>query len=241
MPTYNERGNLEPMVERLRGLGLPNLSLLVVDDNSPDGTGGVADELALRYPDFMRVIHRPGKLGLGTAYVRGFLWALERNIDLVVTMDADFSHPPEALKTLLTLAQEYDVVTGSRFAKGSSLDKRWGAIRRLLSWGGNIFARRITGVPVVDATGGFRCYRRAVLEAIGPASVRSNGYAFQVEMAYLSHCLGFSITEYPIHFGERTQGKSKMSLRVVAEAFWRVLELRLRARIAYRPAGKAIP
>ena len=136
MPTYNERGNLEPMVERLRGLGLPNLSLLVVDDNSPDGTGGVADELALRYPDFMRVIHRPGKLGLGTAYVRGFLWALERNIDLVVTMDADFSHPPEALKTLLTLAQEYDVVTGSRFAKGSSLDKRWGAIRRLLSWGG---------------------------------------------------------------------------------------------------------
>ncbi len=230
MPTYNERGCIEPMIEELRALALPGLSVLVVDDNSPDGTGALADELAVRYPDFVSVMHRPGKKGLGAAYKAGFRWALDHGAARVFEMDADFSHPVSAVPRMLEIAERCDFVVGSRFTGGASLGERWGAGRRLLSWAGNAYSRELTGVPVVDATAGFTCIRREVLEAVNLASIKSEGFAFQVELKYLSHRKGFRICEIPIHFGQRRDGKSKMSLGIMLEAFWRVVELRLRRR-----------
>ena len=227
MPTYNERANLEAMIKRLQSLAIPNFSVLIIDDNSPDGTGELADRLAAEH-DFVSVMHRPGKMGLGTAYVTGFQRALERGADYVISMDADFSHPPETLPVFIEKAQTYDVVVGSRYAKGGRLDERWGWQRRLLSWGGNTYARTITGVPLRDVTAGFKCFTKRVLLAIDLPKVTSQGFAFQVELSYLCHRKGFTMVEVPIYFQERTEGKSKMSLRIVLEAFWRVLELRTR-------------
>ena len=228
MPTYNERANLEAMVQRLLGLRIAGLVLLVIDDNSPDGTGQIADDLAQRSPGVVSVIHRPSKMGLGTAYVAGFRWALEHGAQYIIAIDADFSHPPEIVPIFLEKVQGCDVVVGSRYVEGGSLDRSWGLRRRLLSWGGNFFARSIAGLPVRDVTGGFRCFRREALVGIDFESMKSEGFAFQVELAYLCHRRGFRVVETPIHFMERTRGESKMSWRIVWEAFWRVLELRLR-------------
>lgn len=228
VPTYNERENLPVLVSRLRSLGIPGLSLLIADDNSPDGTGQLADELAAADPTFVEVLHRPRKMGLGPAYIHGFQVALERGADYVIQMDADFSHPVEKIPDLLEKVRDYDVVIGSRYVPGSSLDERWGPKRRVLSGGGNAFARVMTGLPCRDVTGGFRCYRRAVLQAIDWSKVKSTGFVFQVETAYMAHRAGARFAEVPIHFTDRTAGASKMSLRIVWEAFWRVWDLRFR-------------
>lgn len=228
IPTYNERTNLEAMVPRLQALAVPGLRLLVVDDNSPDGTGRLADELTARHPDFVSAIHRPGKLGMGTAYVEGFQRALDLGADFIVSMDADFSHPPEKLPVLIEQCAEYDVAIGSRFAPGGSLDKRWGITRQILSRGGNSYARLVTGLPLHDLTGGYKCFRRKVLETIDLSSLKSSGFVFQVEINYACHRHGFRLVEVPIYFAERSHGASKMSLQIIWEAFWRVLELRTR-------------
>lgn len=229
VPTYNERENLPELVRRVKALGIPGLQLLIMDDNSPDGTGKLADELAAADPEFLAVEHRPGKMGLGPAYIHGYRLALERGADYVIQMDADFSHPVEKIPVLLEKIRDYDVVIGSRYTTGSSLDDHWGPRRRALSGGGNTFARLMTGLPFRDVTGGFRCYRRSVLQAIEWAKVKSTGFVFQVETAYMAYKTGARFCETPIHFADRTAGASKMSLKIVWEAFWRVWDLRFRA------------
>lgn len=228
LPTYNEAENLPRMVEALFGLGIEGLSIIVVDDNSPDGTGRIADDLAARYPGRVSVIHRPGKLGLGTAYVAGFTQALADGADYVVEMDADFSHPPETLHTFLELMRDYDVAVGSRYAPGGRLDERWSRWRRFLSWGGNVYARIITGLHVRDTTAGFKCFRATALAGIDLQRVRSDGYAFQVEMAYVCQRKGYRVAEVPIVFLDRTYGKSKMSMNIILEAAWRVWQIKFR-------------
>lgn len=228
MPTYNEAENLPRMVEALFNLGIPGLSIIVVDDNSPDGTGAIADELAARHAGRVSVIHRPGKMGLGTAYVTGFRRALADGADYVVEMDADFSHPPSTLHTFLELINDYDVVVGSRYVPGGRLDERWSFFRRFLSWGGNVYARAITGLRVRDTTAGFKCFRASALAGIDLGRIRSDGYAFQIEMAYACQRLGYRVCEVPIVFLDRAQGKSKMSGRIIREAAWRVWQIRLR-------------
>ncbi len=228
LPTYNEAENLPRMVEALVSLDIPGLSMLVVDDNSPDGTGAVADQLALQYPGRFSVIHRTGKLGLGSAYVAGFTRALEEGADYVVEMDSDFSHPPETLHRFLALMPDYDVVVGSRYTKGGRLDPRWSPLRRFISWGGNLYARLITGLTVRDATAGFKCFRASALRGIDLKRIRSDGYAFQVEMAYICKRNGYRVKEIPIEFLDRTLGRSKMSGRIFAEAAWRVWQIRFR-------------
>lgn len=228
VPTYNERNNLSAIVEALLSLPVPGLAMLVVDDNSPDGTGQLADELATQHPGFVNVIHREGKLGLGTAYTKGFHWALDRDAQYIIEMDADFSHPPQTILTFMEKIKDYDLVIGSRYAPGGRLDERWGAFRRLLSWGGNTYARLVTGLPIRDVTAGFNCFRREVLTSIDLEKVRSEGYAFQIELHYACYRKGFRLGEVPIYFQERIYGKSKMSLKIVLEAFWRVLEMKAR-------------
>ncbi|MBM2826389.1 MAG: putative glycosyltransferase, partial [Dehalococcoidia bacterium] len=226
MPTYNEASNLPMMVQGLLALGLDGLHLLVVDDSSPDGTGEIADDMAAAHPGFMDVIHRSGKQGLGTAYVAGFRWALAAGADYIIEMDADFSHPLEALSRFMEAIQRCDVVVGSRYASGGGVDPRWSWRRKLLSRLGNLYAQWVTGLDVQDVTAGFKCFRREVLERLDLSRVRSNGYAFQVEMAYACHKKGFRVREVPIQFLDRTYGSSKMSLAIVWEALWRVWEIR---------------
>lgn len=225
IPTYNEVENLPLIVERLLSLPLSALSILVIDDNSPDGTGALADELAARYEDQFSVIHRSGKLGLGTAYITGFKKMLERGVDFIAQMDADFSHEPEKLPEFFETIQHCDLVLGSRYIKGGSLDRDWPAWRKGLSNFGNIYSRTILRMPIKDLTGGYRLWRRETLAAIPWDRVRSNGYIFQVETAYLTHKLGFAIKEVPIYFAERTHGKSKMNLSIQVEAALRVWSL----------------
>jgi len=231
IPTYNEADNLPAMFGELMALGMPQLQLLVVDDNSPDGTGRIADELAARHPEQLHVIHRTGKLGLGTAYVQGFRYALEQGADLVVQMDADFSHSPTYIPQFLAATENCDVVVGSRYVAGGQLDERWGWGRYLLSWWANsIYTRFILGLKVRDATAGFKCWRRSTLEGIGLDRVRSNGYVFQVEMAYLTEKLGFRFLELPIYFEDRRIGRSKMTVPVKIEAAMRTWQIRWRHR-----------
>lgn len=226
IPTYNEAENLPKLVSALFGLGLENLSLLIVDDNSPDGTGKLADEMALVHPDRVQVLHRAGKMGLGTAYVSGFRHLLEQNqVEAIGQMDCDFSHPPEKLPEMLAALQGCDVVIGSRYVMGGSVDVRWPLWRRSLSAFGNFYARTILRLPLRDVTGGFRLYRRQVVQGLPLERVRSNGYAFQVEMAYLLHRLGFTWREVPIYFADRRWGQSKMSFRIQREAALRVWQL----------------
>ena len=228
LPTFNEASNLAPMVHALLGLPLDSLHILVIDDHSQDGTGAIADELSAQQPDQVSVLHRPGKLGLGTAYVTGFKWALERGADCIVQMDCDFSHSPDYLPGFVKRIHEFDVVVGSRYAPGGKLDPRWSGWRYLLSWWANsVWVRAILGLQVRDATAGFKCWSRRALERINLENVRSNGYVFQVEMAHLSEQAGFSILEWPIYFEDRRIGKSKMSVPIKLEAAWRVLEIRL--------------
>jgi len=221
LPTYNERENLEPMV---RALGETGVSVLVIDDNSPDGTGQLADRLTAEL-DHVEVLHRPRKEGLGPAYLAGFERALASGADLIIEMDADFSHDPSDVLRLIQAASEADIVLGSRYVDGGSI-RNWGRLRRFVSAGGSSYARHILGVHVRDLTGGFKCFRREVLEAINLGAVRSNGYAFQIEMSFWAWKRGFRIVEIPILFVDRTEGQSKMSKRIVREAVWMVWRLR---------------
>jgi dolichol-phosphate mannosyltransferase len=231
LPTYDERENLEAMVEALGAVRertpVPG-DVLVIDDNSPDGTGAIADELARDRP-WLQVLHRPAKRGLGRAYLAGFRWALERDYAYILEMDCDFSHDPESVPSLLDAAiAGGDLVLGSRYVPGGGV-RDWGLSRRLISAGGCLYARTILGVKVRDLTGGFKCFRRAVLERIPLDDVDAQGYMFQIEMTYRAIRDGFTVVEVPITFADRMRGGSKMSRRIVLEAVRRVPELRLAA------------
>jgi dolichol-phosphate mannosyltransferase len=227
IPTYNEAINL-PQIVPIALAQDPRLDVLVVDDNSPDGTGKIADELARANPR-IHTIHREGKLGLGTAYIVGFKWALERQYDFVFEMDADFSHDPAHLKEFLKAIEDADVVLGSRYLNGKVTVVNWPMGRLMLSYLANIYARMFTGLRIWDLTGGFKCFRRRVLETIDLSQVVSNGYAFQIEMSVRAWRKGFKIREIPIVFVDRTLGQSKMNKAIVREAVWKVPRLRLMA------------
>jgi dolichol-phosphate mannosyltransferase len=219
IPTYNEIENLEIIVGRTRA-AVPEADILVADDNSPDGTGAVADQLAAK-DDHVHVMHRAGKQGLGAAYVAGFAWAREHTYDAVVEMDADGSHAPEELSKLLDQLRTADMVLGSRWVKGGTV-VNWPKRRFALSQGGNLYVRMALGMPIKDATGGYRAYRREVLEKIEVEEVASQGYCFQVDLVWRAYRNGFRVVEVPITFAERERGQSKMSSSVVREALWRV-------------------
>lgn len=225
LPTYNEAENLPRMVGALLALD-PPVNVLVVDDNSPDGTGRIADLLAAEHPGRVRVIHRTSKTGLGDAYIAGFREALASGAERIFEMDADFSHPVEAVPAMLRLAEEYDVVVGSRYVRGGQLDVRWSPLRRFVSWGGNVYSRLVTGLQVHDTTAGFKCFRREALERIPLGEVRSQGYNFQIEMAMRCQRAGLRVAEYPIFFRERDAGASKMTPGIALEALWRLWQLR---------------
>jgi len=231
MPTYNEANNLPAIVAEIFALGLEKLAILVVDDASPDGTGRIADELAQQYAGQLHVMHRPGKLGLGTAYVQGFKWAMQQGAQYIISMDADFSHSPAYLPKMLAAMSDYDVVIGSRYAPGGRLDEKWGVGRRFLSWWANsVWVRFLLGTHIADATAGFRCWRASALQAVGLDNIHSSGYVFEVELTYIAERLGLRILEIPIYFEERRLGSSKMDFRIQMEAAWRVLEIRWRYR-----------
>ena len=227
IPTYNEAMNLGTLVPQVLAQD-PRLEVLVVDDNSPDGTGQLAAALAQQNPR-VQVLHREGKRGLGTAYITGFRWALERGYDYVFEMDADFSHDPAHLKDFLNAVGEADLVLGSRYLGGKVTVVNWPMGRLVLSYSANIYARWLTGLRIWDLTGGFKCFRRRVLETIDLSRVRSNGYAFQIEMSVRAWRKGFRLKEIPIVFVDRTEGDSKMSRGIVREAIWMVPRLRLMA------------
>ena len=235
IPTYNEADNLPALVAELLALNVSGLAVLVVDDNSPDGTGQVADVLAGRFPGVVSVRHRPEKQGLGRAYVDGFQRGLAAGADFIIQMDADFSHPPEAIPTMLDLMRDYDVVVGSRYVAGGRLDERWSWWRRLLSWWANeVWSRTILRLKTRDITAGFKCWRRAALLGIGLERVACNGYAFQVEMAFLTERLGYRVKEIPIYFEDRRIGQSKMSVPVKLQGAVDVFRIWLRHRRATR-------
>ncbi len=235
IPTYNEATNLPTLIAELVALNVPGLAVLIVDDNSPDGTGQVADTLARRFPGIVHVHHRPHKEGLGRAYLDGFGRALKMGADYIIQMDADFSHPPRAIPLMLAEIQHCDAVVGSRYVPGGELDERWSWWRRFLSWFANeIWSRRILRLQSRDITAGFKCWRRAALLGIGLDRVQSNGYTFQVEMAYLSERLGYRIKEIPIRFEDRRIGKSKMSTQVKIQGALDVLGMRWRHRNVQR-------
>lgn len=226
IPTYNEVENLPVIVSALFNLSLPGLNILIVDDNSPDGTGEKADQLAQDYPGKLSVLHRRGKEGLGKAYIEGFQYALDHDAEVIGMMDADLSHPPDRLPAMLEALKQADVVIGSRYVPGGSVDQNWAFWRKALSWFGNAYARTILDLPIRDATGGFRMWRRSALEAIPFRNALSNGYVFQVEMNYLAKLAHLKFAEVPIYFAERTKGNSKMSLNIQVEAAARVWQLR---------------
>lgn len=226
-PTYNERDNLERLVPAILAQD-PRIEILVVDDASPDGTGEIADRLAAAEPR-LHVLHRAGKLGLGTAYLEGFRWGLEQGYDWLFEMDADFSHDPAHLPQFLDALERHDVVLGSRYLRGRVTVVNWPITRLLLSYFANVYARLVTGLPVADATGGFKAFRRDVLQAIRLDRVESEGYAFQIELTMRAWKRGFRIVEIPIVFVDRTSGESKMSKRIIREAVWKVWKLRFLA------------
>ena len=225
MPTYNERDNIEPMLRALGEVLGPDDRVLVIDDASPDGTGELADRLAEEL-GFVDVLHRPRKEGLGPAYLAGFRRALDAGAELILELDCDFSHDPADVPRLIAVVEHADVVLGSRYVTGGGVEN-WGLIRRAISAGGSLYARLVLGVPVRDLTGGFKCFRRAVLEAIPLDQVRSRGYAFQIELTYRAIRKGFRVEEVPIRFVDRAVGGSKMSRAIVLEAIWKVPLLRL--------------
>ncbi|MDH3270885.1 MAG: polyprenol monophosphomannose synthase [Gemmatimonadota bacterium] len=225
IPTYDEAENLPRVVPRVLEQS-DAIDVLIVDDASPDGTGKLADAMAAENPR-VHVLHREGKQGLGGAYLAGFRYGLERGYDILFEMDADFSHPPEALPTLIALLDDADVVIGSRYVDGRVTVVNWPMTRLLVSYFGSIYARVITGMPVRDGTGGFNGWRRGVLEKVDLDRVQSNGYAFQIELKYRAWRAGFKLVESPILFTERDTGESKMSKRIVREAVWRVWWLRI--------------
>lgn len=225
IPTYNEAENLPRLVAALFALPLPDLSLLVVDDNSPDGTGQIAEDLAAQNPGRIEVMHRAGKLGLGSAYIQGFGLAMAHGADYIGQMDADFSHPVDKIPDLVRTLEGCDMALGSRYVPGGKLDERWPFWRKALSGFGNFYARTILGMSLRDVTGGYRLWKRQTLSSMPLERIRSNGYVFQVEMAYVASLLGFHFTEIPIYFADRRWGSSKMSLRIQLEAAVRVWQL----------------
>jgi dolichol-phosphate mannosyltransferase len=229
LPTYNEAENIEPLVRavlpHLASAGLEH-TILVVDDNSPDGTGAIADRLAEELAE-VRVLHRPQKQGLGRAYLAGFGVALAEGADLILEMDSDFSHDPADVPRLLAATGAADLVLGSRYVPGGGVED-WGIVRRILSRGGSAYARLLLGVPVRDLTGGFKCFHRRVLETIDLDGVHADGYGFQIELTYRAVQAGFTVAEVPITFRERRVGRSKMTARIALEAVWKVPALRLR-------------
>jgi dolichol-phosphate mannosyltransferase len=246
IPTYNEYDNMRPLLEQIFTYA-PASDVLIVDDNSPDGTGKLADEMAAQNPQ-VHVMHRAGKLGLGTAYIAGFKYAVEHQYDAAFEMDADFSHDPRYLPDFLKAIESADLVIGSRYVTGGGTPN-WSLLRRFISGGGNIFARVMLCIPVHDCTAGYRCYRRQVLESIGLDSIESQGYAFQVELAYRVYKRGFKIVETPIIFLDRRVGKSKMSRAIFLEGFTWVVRARLGKTSATRkvaslpvePATRPVP
>ncbi len=232
VPTYNEKDNLPPLVERVMNLPVA-VDLLVVDDNSPDGTGRIADDLSKAHPR-LHVLHRKEKDGLGRAYIAGFKWALEKGYDLVFEMDGDFSHDPADIPAFIRAAQDADLVLGSRYTRGIRVIN-WPLNRLLLSMGAAFYVRAITGMPFADPTGGYKCFRRKTLESIDLDAVRSNGYSFQVEMTHKAWRQGLRVVEVPIIFTDRFQGNSKMSFRIVREALWMVWRLWIQHRLRRRP------
>jgi dolichol-phosphate mannosyltransferase len=229
LPTYNEAENIEPLVRavlpQLESTGLEH-TVLIVDDNSPDGTGQIADRLA-EETERVRVLHRPRKQGLGRAYLAGFEVALAEGADLILEMDSDFSHNPADVPRLIAAAGAADLVLGSRYVPGGGVQD-WGIVRRALSRGGSAYARVLLGVPVRDLTGGFKCFHRRVLETIDREGVHADGYGFQIELTYRAVQAGFTVTEVPITFRERRVGRSKMTAKIALEAVWKVPALRLR-------------
>jgi dolichol-phosphate mannosyltransferase len=226
IPTYNEVENIGRIVPRVLEQD-ERIDVLVVDDNSPDGTGQIADEIAVESPR-VHVLHREAKQGLGKAYLAGFAWALEQQYDIVFEMDSDFSHDPRFLPEFLRVIEHADLVVGSRFKTGVNVIN-WPMSRLILSYGANLYARWITGVPLCDSTGGFKCFRREVLAAIPLDRVQSNGYSFQIEMSFRAWKKGFRLIEMPIVFVDRVEGHSKMSKKIIREAIWMVWWLRLKA------------
>lgn len=232
VPTYNEKENIARLIRAVLAQD-PSIDVLIVDDGSPDGTGDLVDAIADSEPR-VHAIHRAAKLGLGTAYVAGFKWALARDYQFIFEMDADFSHAPERIPEFLQAVRTADLVIGSRYQNGQVNVVNWPIGRLILSYSANIYARRITGLPIFDATAGFKCFRRRVLESIDLDDIKSNGYAFQIEMHMRAWKKGFRIVEIPIVFVDRTEGSSKMSKRIVREAVWMVWRLRwwsIRGRI----------
>lgn len=233
IPTYNEIQNLRGLLENVfqvvdskaQLFGVERVEVLVVDDNSPDGTGGLAEELAKKEPR-ISVLHRQQKNGLGKAYVAGFAWGLDRGFDAICEMDADFSHNPQYLPEFWRLLKDNDVVVGSRYVKGGGI-RNWGIGRKVISRGGSLYARAILGMPLEDMTGGYNAWRRSVLESVDISTLRSEGYAFQIELKWRAWKKGFRIVEFPILFEDRTAGKSKMSKRIVVEAMMRVASMRI--------------
>jgi len=229
LPTYNEAVNVEPFVRAVLpqlASAAPEHHVLIVDDNSPDGTGQIADRLAGEFPQ-LEVLHRAAKDGLGRAYLAGFRRALDSGADLILEMDSDFSHDPADIPRLIEAAEHADLVLGSRYVRGGAVTD-WGPVRQLVSRGGSWYARKLLGVPVRDLTGGFKCFRRQVLETLDLDGVHAHGYGFQIELTYCSIRSGFTVIEVPIVFKEREMGTSKMSLRIALEAVWQVPALRFR-------------
>jgi len=232
LPTYNERENLEPMLRALGEVLGPDDRVLVIDDNSPDGTGRIAEGLKKEL-GFVDVLHREQKEGLGRAYIAGFAWALEHGAELVLEMDCDFSHDPADVPRLIEAASGADLVLGSRYVPGGGT-KNWSRVRRFISTGGSFYARTVLHIPIRDMTGGFKCYRRKVLETIEPDTISARGYAFQIETTYRALRAGFRVVEIPIVFADREVGGSKMGKSIVLEAFWKVPLLKLGR---WRPAS----
>jgi dolichol-phosphate mannosyltransferase len=224
IPTYNEAENLPKLVSALFSLPL-ELNILVVDDNSPDGTGHLAEELASSHPGRIRVMHRPVKMGLRSAYMNGFQKAIYDGADAIVQMDADFSHDPNVLIEMIKRFENCDLLLGSRYMQGGSVDVKWPVWRKWLSAFGNLYSRTILGFPLRDVTTGYRIWRRETLLQMPLERIRCNGYVFQVEMVYLAYCLDFRIAEYPIYFPDRQMGKSKMSMRIQLEAAFRIWQV----------------
>jgi dolichol-phosphate mannosyltransferase len=235
IPTYNERENIASLIDDVLRVA-PEVDILVIDDNSPDGTGALVDEIAERRPQ-VQALHRPGKLGLGTAYVRGFHAAIEQGYDLVFEMDADYSHDPRYLPTFLQTAETADLVIGSRYIPGGDTPN-WSALRKFVSGGGNIFARTVLRIPVKDCTSGYRCYRTSALRTLNLDAIRAQGYAFQVEMAYNFWKCSYLMCEVPIVFVDRRVGKSKMSRKIFIEGFTWVLRTRFNGDTAVRRPPK---
>lgn len=239
IPTYNEANNLPELAAALWGLNLPNLSILVVDDNSPDGTGQIAEELAHTHPGQLAVLHRTSKDGLGRAYVDGFKKALAEGADLIIQMDCDFSHSPKHIPEMLRQIENADVVVGSRYVNGGQVDERWETGRYLLSWWANaIYTRLLLRLKVKDGTAGFKCWRAEALRGIDLDNIGSQGYSFQFEMAYLSQKLGYRAIEIPIYFEDRRIGRSKMTIPIKIEAALRTWQILWRYRHVKPPSKK---